>query len=100
MIRQKMQKRVCRKGFNVSLVYAYIRFFANPANEMVTATIERNIFRKMMLCDFLGKTILEENISDEQISFDLNLKNISTGTSLITLSDNAENRITKKIMKQ
>lgn len=49
---------------------------------------------------FLGKTILEENISDEQISFDLNLKNISTGTSLITLSDNAENRITKKIMKQ
>jgi aminopeptidase N len=76
------------------------QLFPNPSNESVTVSFEKNVFIKMEMHDLVGRKIVEQNISVEQNSMQLNLQNLEAGVYMVTLFVRDGRGVSQKLVKQ
>lgn len=71
----------------------------NPVTDQLKVVVNGNYFDKSFVCmyDVHGRIVLKQNLSDSQNSFDI--KKLSAGIYLVTLNNNSNKLIYRKIVK-
>lgn len=92
---------VFNKKIQPEIVYNNINLYPNPANKQVTLILpqsaDNSINYNIKVTDIAGKTILQQFATGG--SNQMNIEKLIAGVYMIEITDNKNNRITKKLVK-